>query len=465
MFENLLGQDEVIAQLRLDLETERLPKSILLSGPIATGKLTAALELARVLSCQAEGQARGLWNCACPSCSRHRILAHPDLLLMGPRSFPEEIPAALSLLERAPGKASAYFFIRAIRKLGKRFDTALFDGEESRLAKAAPLLRDIEERLDLLSPDDITGTKRAEAGLEAARAVAETAKKLENLVPDTTPVFQIRSAEYWARLAPNGKKKTIVIENADRMLEASRNALLKILEEPPESLEFVLVSPRRRALMATILSRLRPYDFKARSEEEEALVLERIFKAPLRESGPRTKASEAAGARRRNSIEAYLAAERAFPPDEALRRARGFLFAVVQRRKGGGNLDPALLELGEAVTAAGGKLLDVDPALAALADSGASPREIGDAALAAIAAATKDFGQKDDAFASSFQTFLKAMAEILGESLRLPGLGPDGLFLLENWAGLLRDLRSQYETYNLSPSLLVESLLYAMSKP
>jgi DNA polymerase-3 subunit gamma/tau len=452
VFENLLGQEEVMRQLKRDIESGELPKSLLFSGPPASGKLTAALELARVLSCQ--GSPGAAWNCACPACARHRELAHPDLVILGPRSFPEEIPAALDLLERTTTKASAYFFIRAIRKLEKRFDSVLYEGEESRLAKAAPLVRELEERLDLIRPEELGAPEASKKALKAALAAAETAIKLEALVPETTPVFQIRAVEYWARLAPSGKVKVIVIEEADRMLDASRNALLKILEEPPESLQFALVTSQRSALMATILSRVRPYAFKARSEAEEGLVLERIFKAEM-------KSEYAAAHGRRNAIAAYLEAKRAFPPDEARRRARSFLLAAAARRSALPGFDPALALLASPADAA---RADSDPAIAALADSGAPPEELGDAALAALASATKDFGQKDDAFSSSFRSFLGALAELLGEALRLPGIGPDGLILIGSWAALLRDARSQYETLNRSPGLLAESLLYAMGE-
>ena len=51
MFENLLGQNEILHTLKSDLEADRLPPAILFSGPPGSGKITAALELARVLSC------------------------------------------------------------------------------------------------------------------------------------------------------------------------------------------------------------------------------------------------------------------------------------------------------------------------------------------------------------------------------------------------------------------------------
>lgn len=440
MFENLLAEDSVRDLLEKDIGAGELPASILLSGPPASGKLTAALEIARILSCQRK-EPRAAWNCPCPSCARHRVLAHPDLLLFGPRAFPEEIQAALELLERAPGQASAFFFVRALRKLEKRFDAPLYEGEEARLAKAAPLLREIEERLEAFAPAYAPaeagerGEKEAEALLAAAKGAAQAARKLEALVPDATPIFWVRAAEVWAQLAPNGLAKTIVIEEADRMGEGSRNALLKILEEPPRRVQFVLVSSRRSALIGTILSRVRPYDFRARGREESGLVVERIFKVP--------RASQ-----RQASVADFIAARRAFPPEAAREVAKRFLAAAVEGgpSSGGESRDPALSELSSYFGGA----------------SGGPPSNA--QVLAELEEATKSFGQKDEAYASAFPAFLEALAQVSGLALRSPKLGTDGIVLLGRWASLIRGARFQYEALNRSPSLLAESLLYAMEE-
>ena len=67
------------------------------------------------------------------------------------------------------------------------------------------------------------------------------------------------------------------IENADRMQTSVRNALLKILEEPPEDVVFILLTSKRNAIMQTILSRVRTYNFTDRSLEEQREVITRVF--------------------------------------------------------------------------------------------------------------------------------------------------------------------------------------------
>ena len=72
MFDNLLFQN-VSNQLITDLKNNKLPSSILLSGPEASGKLTCALELGRVLSCTGNGTLeKGNWLCDCPACRKKK---------------------------------------------------------------------------------------------------------------------------------------------------------------------------------------------------------------------------------------------------------------------------------------------------------------------------------------------------------------------------------------------------------
>ena len=184
MYENLIGQEEAVRILRSDLSRGELPPSLLFAGPENAGKLTAALETARALSCETGSAA---WNCPCPSCERHRTLSHPDLLLMGPRSFRAEIKAAGEVLGRQPNRAARFLFFRALRKLTRRFDPALFEGEESRLSKASALLQTLEELGELAGPDsEESGLPLPEIAQAAAKALA-AADKLESLLSDSLP--------------------------------------------------------------------------------------------------------------------------------------------------------------------------------------------------------------------------------------------------------------------------------------
>ena len=62
------------------------------------------------------------------------------------------------------------------------------------------------------------------------------------------------------------------------MLEATRNALLKILEDPPPRCSFILLTTQRGAIIPTILSRVRSYGFRERNSKETKEVLKRVFR-------------------------------------------------------------------------------------------------------------------------------------------------------------------------------------------
>ena len=69
-------------------------------------------------------------------------------------------------------------------------------------------------------------------------------------------VAQIRTMRAEAFVKPHcAKRRVFIIENADMMNEQSQNALLKVLEEPPENVMFILLAVSRTRLLETIVSR------------------------------------------------------------------------------------------------------------------------------------------------------------------------------------------------------------------
>jgi len=278
MFENIIGQAATVQGLRRELEARSLPPAVLLSGPRYSGKLSVALEIARVLTCAQRGE----WGCSCPSCRRQRLLLHPGTLLAGWRYFEADIAAAADCLRRA-GKAQARFlFLRAVRKLTRRFDPPLWEGEEGRLKAAAGALSQVEEELDAFSPEAEQAPgqeggpeleRRLEAVLAGCRQLARA------LPPQNIPLGLLRRAVAWLHLTPSGpgSRRVLILESAEGRLESSSNSLLKTLEEPPGEAYLILTTTRRAAGAPTVLSRLRTYPFVERGPEETAEVLARIF--------------------------------------------------------------------------------------------------------------------------------------------------------------------------------------------
>ncbi len=69
-------------------------------------------------------------------------------------------------------------------------------------------------------------------------------------------VEQMRQIEKEANFRPfEGKARMFLIDEADKLNDASANALLKVLEEPPRTSHLILITARPAMLLPTILSR------------------------------------------------------------------------------------------------------------------------------------------------------------------------------------------------------------------
>jgi len=281
MYENLLGQTAKLA-LTSDLKKGTFPGSVLFSGNEASGKLTAALETARILSCH-EAIPRS-FECTCQSCLRHKSLLSTNLILCGPRDCFLEINAACDTFLRAYKEnaryidAARYLFLRSVRKLTLRFSDVLLEGDKN-ITKIGAAVAGVNEMLEEL---DFPRVLPPAEDLESlCKKIREASLKLESdFLYDTIPVSQIRNLENWARMKNDDGKKTVIIENADRMNESVRNALLKILEEPPSDTVFILLTSKRNAVMPTILSRVRTYNFIERAEIHQNDVINAVFHKP-----------------------------------------------------------------------------------------------------------------------------------------------------------------------------------------
>ena len=69
-------------------------------------------------------------------------------------------------------------------------------------------------------------------------------------------VAQIRSLRSEAYVKPHmSARRVFIIDMADTMNEQAQNALLKVLEEPPGSVLFILIAENKAALLDTVISR------------------------------------------------------------------------------------------------------------------------------------------------------------------------------------------------------------------
>lgn len=92
----------------------------------------------------------------------------------------------------------------------------------------------------------------------------------------TIKIDVIRELKQKLYLHPlEGKAKAVLIDKPETMTEAASNALLKILEEPPQDTYFILVSAQAARLLPTIRSRCQTLDFSPLSENDITAHLQR----------------------------------------------------------------------------------------------------------------------------------------------------------------------------------------------
>ncbi|MHC6204385.1 DNA polymerase III [Breznakiellaceae bacterium SP9] len=434
MFETILGQEAAL-RLSADIRAGSMAPSMLFVGKEASGKGTTALETFRVLSCtNAAGGAPP--DCTCQSCSRHRLLLHQDLLVMGPKSFSAEIAAAEAAFLReleAPESETYLLFVRAVRKLLLRFSFVLWE-DSSNLSKVSPFVTALEESLDALI-NGYSHSEKPERNIEklkkTAAAVLKYALKLEDEgLADSIPVSQVRKAGFWLQTKAQGLKKVLIIENADRMQDEARNSLLKVLEEPPANVAIILTSTREELLIPTILSRLRPYRFAARDAALEAQVIQRVFHdAPKENTG----------------LSAYLESFLSVPPARMQHAAAYFaasaaMAAAARLRQRREPISDLLILLGKNSVAAAG-------------DLGRPPASLFEA-TAKVLKEAESFGTR-----SLFSRFLDSLVLLVGATVRSCGLAPvQCVPLMELFRKASSEAALAVLVYNQSPALAMDKL-------
>jgi DNA polymerase-3 subunit delta' len=106
-------------------------------------------------------------------------------------------------------------------------------------------------------------------------------------------VEQMRQIEKEANFRPfEGKARVFLIDEADKLNDASANALLKVLEEPPRTSHLILITARPAMLLPTILSRCQMIRFSPLTPAE---IESHLVKTDLDAKTARLRARAAGG--------------------------------------------------------------------------------------------------------------------------------------------------------------------------
>lgn len=147
-------------------------------------------------------------------------------------------------------------------------------------------------------------------------------------------VDPIRHAIGQATFRPfEGRRRVVIIADADRLVVPAQNALLKTLEEPAESSQFVLVTSRPDVLLPTVRSRCQRLGFGQLAIDDVLTVLGRVHSGPAAELRAAAAASGGSVSRAQQLASGELAGAR----DVALR----LLQTVSTSRDARGRLDGA----------------------------------------------------------------------------------------------------------------------------
>jgi DNA polymerase-3 subunit delta' len=130
--------------------------------------------------------------------------------------------------------------------------------------------------------------------LRIARGVHPDVVVVEPEDSGTIKIDQVRDVIDRANYRPfEGRRRVVIVDEADALVVPAQNALLKTLEEPPSASVFVLVSSIPDVLLPTVRSRCRPLRFGELTPTEVADTLVRSHQ--FAEAEARAAAAEAGG--------------------------------------------------------------------------------------------------------------------------------------------------------------------------
>ncbi|MBP3353162.1 MAG: DNA polymerase III subunit delta' [Bacteroidales bacterium] len=222
-FRDIIGHEDIKAHLIQSVSEGKIPHARLLCGPDGVGKLGMAIAYARYLNCTGKKPGDTDSCGECPSCRQITSMMHPDIHYVFPIYKTSK-----------PKRAVSDDYIKEWRHLLSETTYISLESwlSEINAENAQPQIY-VDESQDII-------------------------RKL------TYKSFQ---SEY----------KVMIIWLPELMNEGCANKLLKILEEPYDKTIFLLVSNRPDKLLATILSRTQPLNFKSLPAETISQAIQTNF--------------------------------------------------------------------------------------------------------------------------------------------------------------------------------------------
>jgi DNA polymerase-3 subunit delta' len=251
-FNDFLGNSTAIEQLRTAIAAGRLPHSLILAGPSGAGKYTLALMLTMAVEC--ERQPRDLWSNG-QSLASFCGVCHNCTRIASAANLDEEVDKAVAVREE---------------------------------------LRDVDKK--------------------DTRVLIQPHPDVLIIPPDPPQLLiklgQVRTLIQSSHYLPSeGPKKIFILTAASFMKEAA-NSLLKVLEEPPDTVHLILLAEHPGELLPTIRSRCATVRLGALPVDEiEMLLADRRPDVPQKQRTLIARLAQgAAGKALSFDLETYIAA-------------------------------------------------------------------------------------------------------------------------------------------------------------
>jgi len=265
MFNNIIDQSDVINLLKNDFINNTLPNSIIFYGNKYSGKLTASLELTRILNCT-ENKVN---NCSCRNCLAINNLNFTGLIFLSRRNFLKLFTEVINSFKLTGNKNLKYEITKIIKLISLPLNDFIIkdvfnEQEKKQLASNLELFNDFINQNEI----NLNNVDKVIKSIELINKLY----KVQNI-----PVDSLRSILDWTYIIQPDIKRVVIIDHFDYLEKASQNILLKRLEEPSKNLYFILITKNINKILQTIRSRCRCYFFKKLSNESVNKIIEKNF--------------------------------------------------------------------------------------------------------------------------------------------------------------------------------------------
>ncbi|MBC7329202.1 hypothetical protein H5T88_02470 [bacterium] len=274
-FKDIIGHKGVIDLLKSYIREKRVHHTYLFVGPKGVGKTTVALNFAKALNC--ENLTPHTEPCdKCRSCRAIDEGYHPDVrvLYLQMEVFRKEINAMIDECEKAGVETEETLTILNRIFLYKLEPFLEFIKDEL----TGETRKELRGKMDKLKESlnelrDERGEDKKRLGIEEIKAMI---REISELLPEKRmlgidAIKAIRQTAYSSAIW--GGWKVNIIGKAEVLTREAGDALLKVLEEPPEQCIFILLAPNVGDIPPTIASRSHIIKFLSVEKEEIAQFL------------------------------------------------------------------------------------------------------------------------------------------------------------------------------------------------